>query len=190
MGAGVSAFEQAVEHTLAAEGVFSNHRWDPGGATKYGITEAVARRHGYNVRDLTVDQAKAIYRKDYWNAMGLDRIAAASWRVAMELFDTAVNTGPGRATRIAQEALVTVFEQDVKIDGGMGPKTQAAILRTIPKYEQHLVAALNGFQFAYYIWLLRNGHSAGRKAIKGWMLRLETPHPPARVGPAPEDRSA
>jgi lysozyme family protein len=177
----VTAFEWAVEHTLKAEGVFSNHRWDPSGKTKYGITDAVARRHGHRVEDLTVPQATAIYRSDYWNALGLDRIAAASWRVAMELFDTAVNTGPGRATKIAQEALATVFEQDLVIDGGMGPKTQAAILRVIPRYEPHLVAALNGFQFAYYLWLLRQQHPAAKKAIKGWMLRLETPHPPART---------
>lgn len=184
------AFELAVEHTLAAEGVFSNHAWDPGGATKYGVTEAVARRHGRDVRELTVREAKEIYRRDYWDALDLDHIAIASWRVAMELFDTAVNAGPGRAIRIAQEALVTIFEQDIAVDGRMGPNTRGALLRIIARYEPHLVAALNGFQFSYYLWLLRQGHPAARPAIKGWMLRLETPHPPARVGPAPEGREA
>lgn len=172
------AFEWAVKHTLEIEGVFSDHSWDPGGATKYGVTEAVARRHGHEVRDLTVDQAVAIYRADYWDALGLDAIAEHSGRVALEIFDTAVNTGPGRATRIAQEALATIFDQDIAIDGRMGPQTRAAIIRTIPRYETHLVAALNGFQFSYYLWLLRQGHSAAERAIKGWMLRLETPYPP------------
>ena len=178
-------FAWAVSHTLEAEGFFSDHAWDPGGATKYGITEAVARRHGHEVRDLTVEQAKEIYRKDYWNSLGLDEIAEASWRVAMEIFDTAVNSGTARATRIAQEALVTIFDKKLSIDGKMGPVTRGALLQVIAKYEAQLVAALNGFQFAFYLWLIRQGHPAGQRAKKGWMRRLETPYPPARVGPAP-----
>lgn len=184
------AFEWAVRHTLEAEGVFSDHAWDPGGATKYGVTEAVARHHGHDVRALTVDQATEIYRRDYWDALGLDEVAAASWRVALEIFDTAVNAGPSRATRIAQEALSVVFGKVVAVDGKMGPQTRGALLDVIAKYEHHLVAALNGFQFAYYTWLLRREHPAAGPAIKGWMRRLETPHPPARIGPAPEARMA
>ncbi len=39
---------------------------------------------------------------------------------------------------------------------------------------RQLVAALNGFQFVYYIHLKRRGHPAAARSIKGWMRRLET----------------
>lgn len=169
------AFDRAVRHTLELEGVFSDHRWDPGGATKYGITEGVARRHGHDVRKLTRSQAVAIYRSDYWDALGLDEVARTSQRVALEIFDTAVNAGTSRAVKIAQEALREIFEVDLEIDGKMGPQTRGALIRTAIKYEQQLVAALNLYQGAFYVHLLRRGHSAARPAIKGWMRRLETP---------------
>jgi lysozyme family protein len=171
----VTAFDLAVQHTLEAEGLFSDHTWDPGGATKYGITEAVARRHGHDVRELTREQAVAIYRADYWDALGLDEVAAVSTRVALEVFDTAVNTGLSRAARIAQEALREVFEADLEIDGKLGPQTRAALIRAARRYEQQLVAALNLYQGAFYVHLLRRKHPAARPAIKGWMRRLETP---------------
>lgn len=169
-------FTRAVKHTLVAEGFFSDFSWDPGGATKYGITAALAKRYGYNVRDLTVEQATRIYYQEFWVTLGLDPLSRTSWRVAVELFDTAVNCGVSRAVKIAQEALLTVFnESTVAVDGKMGPRTHAALKKVAAKYETQLVAALNGFQFTFYVWLLRNKHSAAEKSIKGWMRRLETP---------------
>lgn len=173
------AFEWAVEHTLQSEGVFSDHAWDPGGATKYGITEAVAANHGLAVAELTEDRAVEIYHSEYWQPIGLDRVADFSWRVAAEIFDTAVNTGLGRASSIAQQAAVEIFEEDIKVDGWIGPLTRLALRKIVDRgYEQHLVAALNGYQFSFYLQLLRQGHSAARHAIRGWMRRLETPKRP------------
>lgn len=173
------AFAWAVHYTLDAEGVFSDHSWDPGGATKYGITEGLGRRYGVeDIRSLTVSGAVEIYRREFWEGMHLEEIAEASWRVAVEIFDTAVNTGQSRATKILQEALATVFDRPLQIDGRLGPLTRRAARSVAAKYEPNLVAALNGFQFAYYLWLLRQGHPAAKNSIKGWMLRLETPYPP------------
>lgn len=169
------AFKLAVRHTLEQEGVFSDHAWDPGGATKYGITESVARRHGYDVRELTKDEAVGIYWQDYWDALGLERLARTSTRAALEVFDTAVNAGLSRATRIAQEALREIFEADLELDGKMGPQTMGALVHVAGRYEKQLVAALNLYQGAFYVHLLRRGHPAARPAIKGWMQRLETP---------------
>lgn len=174
---GSKAFEWAVEHTLKKEGVFSDHGWDPGGATRHGVTAALARRHGIpDVRTLTVEQAVGIYWQEFWRPLGLEFVAGDSWRVAAEIFDTSANAGPGTASRIAQQAAVEIFGEDIKVDGWIGALTRAALGRIIHRgREEHLVAALNGFQFVHYLELLRKNHPAAPHAIEGWMRRLVTP---------------
>ena len=63
-------FDQAFEKLLGHEGGFSDHPSDPGGATRYGITQRVARLNGYigDMRELPIDKAKDIARREYWNA--------------------------------------------------------------------------------------------------------------------------
>lgn len=174
---GSRAFQWAVHHTLEVEGVFSDHQADSGGATRYGITEGLARRYGIpDVRTLTLDQAIGIYWEEFWRTLGLDHVAGDSWRVAAEIFDSAVNTGHRRAGLIAQQAANEVFGEDVAVDGMIGPQTRAALGRIVHGgYERHLVAALNGYQFEFYINLLRDGHEGAPHFIRGWMLRLITP---------------
>ena len=60
-------FNEAFERLLEHEGGYSNHAADKGGKTMYGITEAVARAHGYvgNMRELSADFAKKIYKSSY-----------------------------------------------------------------------------------------------------------------------------
>lgn len=57
--------EQYLDELIKREGGYVNNPADRGGATKYGITEAVARANGFkgSMRDLPLDVAKAIYRK-------------------------------------------------------------------------------------------------------------------------------
>lgn len=164
------AFRAAVTRTLESEGVFSDHRWDPGGATKYGITEAVARRHGFAVRELTVEQAVEIYWRDYWLHGRLDDLKSAT--VAAEIFDTAVNAGTGRAYRIAQQAAEAMGEPLV-VDGVMGPATRGALNRLSARYESQLLAALNLFQGLHYLSLRAVNPELFRRAFKGWLRRLE-----------------
>ena len=60
-------FERAFEKLLGHEGGFVDHPKDPGGATRYGITQRVARANGYegDMRNLPISEAKRIARKDY-----------------------------------------------------------------------------------------------------------------------------
>lgn len=166
------AFCRAVKMTLDEEGVFSDHSWDPGGATKYGITSKVALRHGFDVRNLTVSQAVGIYWIDYWVAPGLGKID--SWHVAGELFDTQVNTG--RSAIVAQRALVynlfTTEQAIGGIDGRWGPKTRAAINETTRRYERHLMAALAGELYKHYHAIKPHRPELFQRAIRGWMKRV------------------
>jgi lysozyme family protein len=105
---------------MSHEGGFSNHPDDPGGATMYGVTEKVARANGYtgHMRDFTLDQAKAIYRKQYWDACQCEAMPDA---VRYPLFDAAVNSGPVQSIKWLQAAA------GVKADGVIGPMTRQAV---------------------------------------------------------------
>jgi lysozyme family protein len=103
----VSGFDSAFEKVVAVEGDYSNNATDHGGATKYGITERVARANGYDgqMQELPYSTAKAIYKRQYWDVLRLDDIAKLSFLIACELFDTSVNMGVGTAGTFLQRAL-------------------------------------------------------------------------------------
>ena len=107
-----AAFDKLIKH----EGGYSDHAADPGGKTRYGITEAVAREAGYqgDMRDLPLDLAKQIYKDKYW-------VEALPSDVRYVVFDAAVNSGPAQAAKWLQRACGVID------DGVIGPQTiQAA----------------------------------------------------------------
>jgi len=119
-------FDQAFDILLRHEGGFSDHPADPGGQTRYGITEAVAREVGYrgDMRELPIDLAKRIYKGRYWDAVRADELPEA---IRYAMFDAAVNSGPRQAIRWLQRAV------GVKDDGIIGPKTLAAVHAADPE---------------------------------------------------------
>ena len=88
-----------IDGLIEREGGYVNHPADKGGPTCFGITEAVARAHGYSgvMRNLPRHEAAAIYRRLYWLRPRFDQLAKRSERIAAELFDTGVNMGPAVA---------------------------------------------------------------------------------------------
>jgi len=83
-------FTWAIAHILKVEGGWSNHPSDRGGATKYGIIESEAKRHGLNVSALTLPQAIKIYYTDYWIASGADK---APNPLNLAIMNSYVNSG-------------------------------------------------------------------------------------------------
>jgi len=118
-------FDTAFTQLIGHEGGFVNHPDDPGGATNWGVTERVARSHGYtgHMLDFTVTAAKSIYRKDYWDAVRAEDLPPV---IRYAVFDSAVNSGVGQATRWLQRAL------GVADDGRIGPLTIAAATMAEP----------------------------------------------------------
>jgi lysozyme family protein len=108
----LTAFEKLLKH----EGGFSDHSADPGGKTRYGITEAVARDVGYrgDMRELPLDLAQRIYKDKYWDAMQAEALPAD---VRYIVFDGAVNSGITQSAKWLQRAC------GVKDDGIVGPAT-------------------------------------------------------------------
>ena len=79
--------DELLDGLLQREGGYVNHPADRGGATCWGITQAVARAHGYRgaMRQLPRSEAAAIYRRLYWLRPRLDAVAERSPAVAAEL---------------------------------------------------------------------------------------------------------
>lgn len=82
---------KAIEHVLKWEGGYVNDRRDPGGETKYGISKRAYPNE--DILDLTKARAEFLYDRDYWRAMGCDKMPDG---VALLVFDTAVNCGVKR----------------------------------------------------------------------------------------------
>ena len=111
----MDVFDTALEFTLRWEGGYSEDPADPGGATKYGIS---ARAYPtVNIKALTVAAAGEIYRRDFWSYCHGDQLPP---RLALALFDTAINCGPAKAVRLLQQTL------RVPADGVIGPQTITA----------------------------------------------------------------
>ena len=176
----IEAFDAAFRELVLIEGGYVNNPNDSGKQTKYGITEAVAREAGYQglIEDLTIEQARLIYRRRYWERLRLDEVTLLSGPVAIELFDTAVNCGQGVAGEFLQRSLNALNRmgadyQDVKVDGDIGAKTldalKAYIYRRGAKGERILLRALNSLQGARYIELTER-REKDETFLSGWLF--------------------
>lgn len=89
----------AIEFVLIHEGGLSIDPDDPGGTTKYGISQKAHPK--LDILNLSRDQAENIYHAEYWNAINADSLP---WPMDLIVFDTAVNCGKGRALAMQQES--------------------------------------------------------------------------------------
>ena len=179
-------FDELVEGLIGREGAYVNNPNDSGGETIWGVTRAVARENGYagSMRDMTREQAKAIYRAKYWAKPGLYLVAPLSKRIAEELLDTGVNAGTGTAGILFQRALNVLNRRaknyaDVKVDGAIGSGTAGALKaflkRNGAKAEVRMLKLLNGLQTAYYTELAER-REKDEEFINGWLdNRVEIP---------------
>ena len=109
-------FDEAFDALIGHEGGYVSHPNDPGGETRFGISKRAYPL--LDIKALTLDQAKAIYRRDYWIPAGCDR---APEPLRFDLLDMAVNSGVKVAIQTLQRAL------GVHDDGLIGPATQLAL---------------------------------------------------------------
>ena len=122
-------FESALEAVLHHEGGFVNHPADPGGMTNLGVTKKVWEEWvGHEVdektmRGLTPEIVGPMYKAKYWDKVKGDDLPSG---VDYAVFDAAVNSGPGRAAKWLQGCV------GVEQDGGIGPKTLAAVAAMNP----------------------------------------------------------
>lgn len=156
-------YNAIMDHVFEFEGGYVDHPRDPGGATNMGITRATLEhwlgRHvtKQEVRDLSKDTARRIYRANYWNKVCGDELPGGLDLVAM---DAAVNSGPSRGAKWIQQAL------GVSVDGAIGPVTiKAAMESDVPATIQKACDARRSFLRG-----LRTYDAFGR----GWERRVNS----------------
>tara|TARA_R110000772_G_scaffold119132_1_gene225080 strand:- start:131 stop:640 length:510 start_codon:yes stop_codon:yes gene_type:complete len=154
-------FDECLKMLLKHEGGFVNHPKDPGGMTNLGVTKAVydkwtgKKSTEEDMRALTVEDVSPIYRKNYWDRCYCDALpSGADWSV----FDWAVNSGTGRASKALQKIVGATQ------DGAIGPKTLQLVANQSPEFlvekmyyqRQSFYEKLNTFETFGKGWTRRN----------------------------------
>lgn len=168
-----------IEALIEREAGYVDHPRDRGGPTRWGVTEHVARAHGYEgpMRDLPRETAHDIYLERYWSGPQFDLVALRSEAVAEELLDTGVNMGPQVATRFLQRTLNVLNRNavawpDIRVDGDVGRMTLFAIDEFIRARGRAGIAvlckALNALQGERYI-AIAEADPTQEEFVYGWL---------------------
>lgn len=158
-------FPEAFKLLLGHEGGYTNDPRDPGNwtggkvnfgellGTKYGVAASAYPKE--DIKNLTLERAQQIYKRDYWDAIHVDELPPPA---RFSIFDAAVNSGVAQATKWLQRAV------GAKDDGIIGPQTLAAVLAVDP---YRLASLFNG-QRLKFMTELKNFDVYG----KGWARRI------------------
>jgi lysozyme family protein len=171
--------DRLIEDVIEREGDYVDHPADRGGPTRWGITQAVARRQGYmdDMRRLPQSDAAAIYKRLYWLVPAFDKVAQTAPKLAAELFDTGINMGTGTATGFLQRALNALNRNgsdygDIVVDRRTGPATLLALNTLLRKRgkggEEVLLKAVEALQGAHYVRLAETRPSQ-EAFLYGWL---------------------
>lgn len=144
---------RALSIILQEEGGYVNDVRDPGGETKYGISKR--QYPDVDIKGLTIEQATAIYERDYWRPVKGDELP---WPLCLYVFDAAVNQGVATAVGLLQKTL------NLKRDGILGPVTLEAANRHNNKHLAALYLSDRAMRYAD----TSNFSVYGR----GWLKRL------------------
>lgn len=163
-------FDLSIGIVLKHEGSFVNHPSDPGGATNKGITFNLFRNYAdtlgmvksiESLKTLTEDQAKVIYREEFWNAMRGD-----DWKdqqLANIVFDGFVNIGR-RSIRMIQ------IEAGVPVDGFIGINSLQVINNANAKL---LFQGYKDARIVFYKDLVERKPNQ-KVFLKGWLNRINS----------------
>ena len=150
-------FNEIIKQVLEHEGGYVNDPKDLGGETKYGITKRFYP--DVDIKNLTIEQATEIYKKDYWDKNKVESLPQNLWHI---YFDMCVNMGKRTAVKVLQRAAVNKGK-DIEVDGGLGPMTIGALKGV----ELDRVRA---FRVKYYVDLI-TARPEQEKFFLGWFRR-------------------
>jgi lysozyme family protein len=160
-----AAFLESVDVVLADEGGLVNNPSDPGGVTKFGISQRSYPK--LDIANLTRDGAIAIYYADFWQKFGLDYLTP---HIAAKVFNIGVDIYMPPAIACLQRACracgVEMLETAV-VDGS----TRDAVERLTMANEPALMAALRSELAAHYRLVAANQGRRDQAFIRGWLTR-------------------
>ena len=176
-------FETALKKTLEHEGGYAFVSGDRGGETYKGISRkfhpdwegwtiidrvknAYGGRlpHNYNIKSPVLDGlVHDFYKRVFWDRIHLDQVHNSSLQEL--IFDIYVNSEKS-GIKVIQSVLRNQFNQDIVIDGILGPKTIAAINRC---KAGDLFNAIKEARIHFYKQIAQRGDNA--KFLRGWLRR-------------------
>lgn len=169
-----SPVDKMIDDVIRREGGFVDHPADRGGPTKFGITQATLARSlgraatAVDVEALSPDQARQIYRRDYYHGPRIDQLPA---RIQPLIFDSAVNHGPGRAIAFVQQVCNLAGFGQLAVDGACGPRTIRAAHDAAWAMKDWLLAALVEERRNFYHAIVERDPSQA-VFLDGWLARL------------------
>jgi lysozyme family protein len=155
-------FNKAINFLFKNEGGYANNPNDKGGDTKYGISKRAFP--DVDIANLTEEQAKEIYYANYWPPF-----ANYPDRLAIKMFDLAVNMGHAQAVKILQRALRCIGIEGINDDGILGSKTSQAVGLALHNIELLLVAIRSEAAGVYR--LLAEKDTKQNCFLEGWLRR-------------------
>lgn len=171
----MACFLMALPYVLKHEGGWADDPDDPGGATNFGITLAVARKHGVPdkaaLRAISQEKVAAIYRAGYWQFDGIQ-----DQRVATKIFDMAVNMGPATAVTLAQRS-VNEVGGSVRVDGDYGLQTEGGINFVLPDALLDALCQASAQRYHRIVDL----RPSSAKFLRGWLKRAASIPSAAKV---------
>lgn len=171
-----------------------DHPLDRGGATNKGITLKTYRQlvdanaSVEDLRSLTDEDAGIIYKRHYWDALGLDHFSNQA--LAETVMDFGVNAGRSRSAKLLQFILNSHYGESLAVDGLVGAKTLTAANKAAN--QKNLTSQFNSYRERYYRFLageevsdsstrafftnvLRvSPNSSQRVFLKGWLARVRS----------------
>ena len=153
----MKSFDEIIEKVLEHEGGYVNDPKDLGGETKYGITKRFYP--DVDIKNLTIEQATEIYKKDYWDKNKVESLPQNLWHI---YFDMCVNMGKRTAVKVLQRAAVNKG-RDIEVDGGLGPMTIGAL-------DGVELDRVRAFRVKYYVDLI-TARPEQEKFYLGWFRR-------------------
>lgn len=142
-------FDKAFELVIGHEGGFTNDRRDRGNwtsgrighgelkGTKYGISAMTYP--DLDIPNLTLDQSKAIYKRDFWDRIKGDDLPAG---IDFITFDMAINHGITKGVSMMQQAI------RASADGRVGPQTIERASKADPRDALIEIAAIRGLFYS------------------------------------------
>lgn len=175
--------ESKIKKLIEIEGgdKYTNNPSDPGGPTRWGITEVVARAFGYtgDMKELPYEMAFSIYTKRYWYRPNFHKINEISEQLASICFDWGVNSGQTLPVKALQRCLNVLNNEmklykDIKADGNLGEITLYCLKMFIEKRGNEglnvLIKMVNSLRLVFYIEIAEKNKTQGRFEY-GWQRR-------------------
>lgn len=177
----MASFDKSIPILLKHEGGYVDNPADAGGKTSFGISLRFLLQEGLlgdfdgdgdvdaeDIANMTVDDAKAIYKKCWWDKYKYELITDQT--IATKVFDLSVNMGSSRAHKLLQQALNKAFGLKLTVDGVLGPASFKVLNSIEETEEQHLLTAYCDEAWKFYQALIAAKPSQ-QVFAKGWKNR-------------------